>query len=590
MRGTELFTKGKNKLSLVVAGAVILGFTSLGIAAPALADDTISPTDQTSATQPTDPSAGSQQQSEASNPQASAPAPKPAATSDSTTTAPAATSQKTAQTPQPKSTEATPATKTNGGNNRGDHSPKCVQNPKFSYTFDGAIGSGTVTVTGGKQGDKLCDALAIRAAGWDYDLPASGNPSWPQTLHGYNDTAVNSIGTFSYKAPQIEACRQYDIYAQFESKGGFSKLALPAKLTGPGKPYEPPFLHQTLSGKGPNPTYSTTSSEGCNPPAKDAFGTVSVTPATCTAPATLVYGAYENATVSGTPDGTAGPGTYDVTFTAKAGHTNADSQSTWNYNGELPGAIPTQYTNPDAPCYTAPTEVTGTGTFTTATCTRDSGNWAHVDAVEDGIWTFTDKNGATLTTGVGEGYEGGIPDGLSYGPITVTLSDAGTNDTVKVIPQSYTWNTVDSTTLECVLKDAKAWVELTAQPTCTKPGEVRFWVENATWSDAITPGDQPNSWVRQAIADEGHTFADGSTTLNVEYTIPPALGYQSTDSSADCYKAPPTPGTTPSNPTPSNGDLAETGLNGEIIKYGSIAGIVSLFAGIVLFALRRRAA
>lgn len=145
--------------------------------------------------------------------------------------------------------------------------PPCVQKVTWSYTFDG-VGSGTITASAkdAKQGAKLCDALAVRATTYEYDRPASGNPSWPQTLVGYNDLLVDSIGTFSYGAPALDTCRQHDIYAEFVSKGGFDKLAVPAKLNGPNNPYEPQFLHQALSGKGPNPTYSSTSSSGCNTP------------------------------------------------------------------------------------------------------------------------------------------------------------------------------------------------------------------------------------------------------------------------------------------------------------------------------------
>ncbi|MGH7218505.1 MAG: hypothetical protein ACREGE_03645 [Candidatus Microsaccharimonas sp.] len=144
---------------------------------------------------------------------------------------------------------------------------ECVQSPTWSYTFDG-VGSGTITVKskGAEQGDTLCDALAVRATTFKYDLPASGNPSWPQTLVGYNDLLVDTIGTFSYAAPALDVCRQHDIYAEFVKKGGFDALGVPEKLNGPNNPYEPKFLHQTLSNKGPNPTYSTTTSDGCNTP------------------------------------------------------------------------------------------------------------------------------------------------------------------------------------------------------------------------------------------------------------------------------------------------------------------------------------
>jgi hypothetical protein len=141
--------------------------------------------------------------------------------------------------------------------------PTCVSTPNYSYTFDSATGSGDITVTGGAAGATLCKPLAVRAVAWSYDLPASGSPSFPQTQIGHNDSTVDKIGTFHYGPPQVATCRQYDAYASFD---GFGALAVPEHLLGSHNPYEPAFLSETLKGKGPNPTYSMTTSEGCNPP------------------------------------------------------------------------------------------------------------------------------------------------------------------------------------------------------------------------------------------------------------------------------------------------------------------------------------
>jgi len=140
--------------------------------------------------------------------------------------------------------------------------PTCVSAPSWAYTYDQATGSGTITASGGDAGATLCSPLSVRSAGWTYDPPASGAPSWPQTLSGYNDTTVDKIGTFSYGSPQLTGCHQYDSYASFS---GFSALGLPTHLLGSHNPSEPAFLHETLSGDGPNPTYAYTGSEGCVP-------------------------------------------------------------------------------------------------------------------------------------------------------------------------------------------------------------------------------------------------------------------------------------------------------------------------------------
>lgn len=73
------------------------------------------------------------------------------------------------------------------------------------------------------------------------------------------------------------------------------------------------------------------------PVAKDAVFTVSTTPGTCEAPGTLVYGTSQNVTVTGTADGTAGPGSYDVTATAVNGHQFENGDATEHLTGSIPG-------------------------------------------------------------------------------------------------------------------------------------------------------------------------------------------------------------------------------------------------------------
>jgi len=83
--------------------------------------------------------------------------------------------------------------------------------------------------------------------------------------------------------------------------------------------------------------------------APDASANLSVTPATCDAPATLVLGDVQNATW-GTPVGATGPGRYTVVATADAGHTFPDGTTSQSYDGPLDGALDaTAY-----PCFTTP--------------------------------------------------------------------------------------------------------------------------------------------------------------------------------------------------------------------------------------------
>lgn len=79
--------------------------------------------------------------------------------------------------------------------------------------------------------------------------------------------------------------------------------------------------------------------DACKPDAvKDASASLSTTPATCTAPETLVYGGIANATWSGTPDGTQGPGSYHVVATGNPGpppHVFGDGNPTKVFEGSL---------------------------------------------------------------------------------------------------------------------------------------------------------------------------------------------------------------------------------------------------------------
>jgi len=55
-------------------------------------------------------------------------------------------------------------------------------------------------------------------------------------------------------------------------------------------------------------------------------------------------------------------------------------------------------------------------------------------------------------------------------------------------------------------------------PTCQSDGKVAFAVQNARWRDR-TPSSSVGSHTRVAVADAGHLFSDGRSTLKVEYTI-----------------------------------------------------------------------
>jgi LPXTG-motif cell wall-anchored protein len=173
-------------------------------------------------------------------------------------------------------------TKTLTGTLAGPNTALCVSTPtcitranaNYAYTFSAndaahTVG-GTITVTGpagSAANAPLCaDAtLYVRSTTWNYILPTKNlTPSWSQALDGTpQDVKVDTLGTFAYAAPDVTGlCQQHDIYATFDATG-FAALKVPAQLDGPGNPYEPAFLSDTLKGKGPNPTYSFDSSANC---------------------------------------------------------------------------------------------------------------------------------------------------------------------------------------------------------------------------------------------------------------------------------------------------------------------------------------
>ena len=399
----------------------------------------------------------------------------------------------------------------------------------------------------------------------------------------------------------------------------------------------------------------------CEAP-KDASASVSVTPATCDAPASLVYGNIVNATFSGTPNGTAGPGNYDVTATANSGHKMTDGKPSWNFTGALADKLPKQSTDPYGPCYDKPFDwnwqftadcsgitipfpanlpssqfgvievnfrfladgkqttinyklegdaywakypnghagvtlvipwndplwrngsiptngvwtgqwaqvhgtnyhpefnfqcgsesevVTGTATFTQLSCVEGSANSAKADATKGGVWTISADGVDSITLPIGEGYEGGVPDGFPFDDITFTLSDGDPKDGFTVTPWTGTWTPVDPKSLDCREANAKAWVEVVEGPTCDTAAKPQFWTENAKWNDDIVPGAEPNTWVRTATAIDGSKFENGESTISVTYTLAPATGEtQSEDPGAPCYVPPTVP------PTPTPGDIS----------------------------------
>ena len=93
---------------------------------------------------------------------------------------------------------------------------------------------------------------------------------------------------------------------------------------------------------------------------------------------------------------------------------------------------------------------------------------------------------------------------------------------------SYTNITVPA----CTIKDAVASV-VVSQPDCRVGGSPTFTLVNATWQSV--PPTAPGSYTVTAVANPGHAFAGGATTLDVPYTIAGVLD----PLSATCYNPKP---------------------------------------------------
>jgi hypothetical protein len=87
------------------------------------------------------------------------------------------------------------------------------------------------------------------------------------------------------------------------------------------------------------------------------------------------------------------------------------------------------------------------------------------------------------------------------------------------------------------VKDADASVSTGTNATCTATSTPSFTIEHASWNEDVD--STVGTHTRTATADEGHLFADGSSTKTVSYTIDAQLPSQSTNPDGDCYTPPP---------------------------------------------------
>jgi hypothetical protein len=467
--------------------------------------------------------------------------------------------------------------------------PTCVKNPSYTYTFSSATGSGVITVTGGKTGEQLCKPLYVRAVAYSYDTPViivAGQPSWPQTQVGHNDTLVNQIGAFTYSPPQLETCRQYDVHASFS---GWEALAVPQHLLGSHNPYEPAFLHETLPGSGPNPTWSYTTAEGCNPPPVHTQVTPQYSSSTLTCN-------VETYTVEGANVLTL-TGQEGVVWTITKGSDSETLTAGAGFNGEPPYGVGT-YTITGADASSDDlidvTSVTAELTFVSAdslecgqppvtmypenvtfhdSCgvTDDSTN---VPGSSDGPATVVNDqpNAGDVTTLSSYSSEQGgynVKDvvtaaGVHTSEVTfvqigaATINDPRPSDTYKIVVidghRYAQWTyTFDST--PCPLTIIATPPAPVVNPaTCTADGSLPALKDGEGYTAAYNrPFDGPGAFTAVYTAVNGATFKDG-TTVSYDLTV-------AAKQVSGCPTNPPT--TPPTHPvTPAGNGGVNTGENG----------------------------
>lgn len=413
--------------------------------------------------------------------------------------------------------------------------PSCVSSPTYSYTFDSSSSSGIITVTksGAETGDALCAPLYVRAATWNYDLPTDGNsPSWPQTLEGYNDVTVDAIGTFPYAAPNVATCKQHDIYATFDGTA-FAKLTLPNNLLGSHNPWEPAFLHETLSSAangGNSPTYSTDPSTGCS-----ATVVIPVAPTVVDAPACGGYGTVTPVVTAGVTYAVTSfdrqTGDWVVTATPASSAYKFDGDQTVTFTGnagayvDCPTVVTIQ-TDPEAvsqTCVTGELDSTLASGYITVAVT-DHVKYSIVGPAPDGTVVASDASATTFvapgTYTVTATADPGFVLAENDGPVwtlTVTAFDGscGQNTTLAFLPTAVT-----STNQVCTAGDAIGGSITVAQVDGNQFGKgVSYFIDGVKATSATT-AKAPGTYHVTATVDDPQDTIDGESSWTITIASP----------------------------------------------------------------------
>ncbi len=134
----------------------------------------------------------------------------------------------------------------------------------------------------------------------------------------------------------------------------------------------------------------------------------------------------------------------------------------------------------------------------------------------------------------------------------------------------------------CIPMDAVAHVEFGQAATCDAASTINPVIANASWESPFET--EPGTYTNVAIADEGHHFPGdaenpgGYKSLSFTYVIDAATGYQSADSKAPCYVAPPEQ---PKHEEPKKPVVVQAGLaaTGGELPIGVTLGAIALLLG-----------
>ena len=118
----------------------------------------------------------------------------------------------------------------------------------------------------------------------------------------------------------------------------------------------------------------------------------------------------------------------------------------------------------------------------------------------------------------GSGFVTGLQSGVSAGTYSLTVKVQWTNHSLGDLV-SKTGSVTTSGTCDIPTPDDAMATATPTPATCSGPGGVTFEITNARWENDTDLSDGS----RKAIADDGHVFPGGFTTIDVGYQIQPQL-------------------------------------------------------------------